>query len=87
MHEYMYVCIVCIYMCVHASVYMYVCIYICICAYMYVTVCIYIILKLGFERYRGNCPSWEGEWSGGNCPGEMSVPRMKNFMIMKIIVE
>src|SRR6218665_659147 len=30
-------------------------------------VCIYVIFKLGFERYGGNCPSWEG-----NCPGELS---------------
>ena len=35
-------------------------------------VCIYVIFKLGFERYGGNCPSWEGELSGGNCPGEVS---------------
>jgi len=31
---------------------------------------------LGFEWYGGNCPSWEGELSGGivrgNCPGEVS---------------
>ena len=32
---------------------------------------IYIILKLGFERYGGNCPSWEG-----NCPGELSGGEM-----------
>ena len=38
-------------------VYMYVSIYlyVCMCAYMYV------IFKLDFERYRGNCNSWEGE--------------------------
>src|SRR6218665_3575708 len=27
----------------------------------------YVILKLGFEWYGGNCPSWDG-----NCPGELS---------------
>src|SRR6218665_666836 len=82
MHEYMYVClhvcIVCVYTCVHTSM--------CICMYVYmyatmhvcIHVCIYVIFKLGFERYGGNCPSWEGELSGGivrgNCPGELSVP-------------
>src|SRR6218665_4052979 len=76
MHEYMYVCmhvcIVCVYTCVHASmcicmyVYMYACVHTCI--YIY----IYVIFKLGFERYRGNVPSGEGELSGGNCPGEVS---------------
>jgi len=47
MHEYMYVCIVCVYTCVHTSI--------CICMYVYmcacVHTCIYVILKLGFERY------------------------------------
>jgi len=34
---------------------------------------------LGFERYGGNCPSWEGELSGGVIvQGEMSVPRTNN---------
>ena len=46
--------------------------------------CIYVIFKLGFEWYGGNCPTWEGELSRGNCPrgifrrgncpGEMFVP-------------
>src|SRR6218665_454247 len=48
------------------------CIYVCACIYVYMHVCIYVIFKLGFERYGGNCPSWEGELSGGivrgNCP-------------------
>src|SRR6218665_4009690 len=35
-------------------------------------VCIYVILKLDFERYWGNCPSWEGEWSGGIFRGLLS---------------
>ena len=70
MHEYMHVCmhvcIVCVYTCVHASM--------CICMYVYMYVC--VILKLGFERYGGNCPSWEGELSGGivqggKCPGRI----------------
>src|SRR6218665_1823803 len=69
MHEYMYVCmhvcIVCVYTCVHASM--------CICMYVYMYACVhtcmyYVIFKSGFERYGGNCPSWEGELSG-NCPG------------------
>src|SRR6218665_4208444 len=66
MHEYMYVfmhvCIVCVYMCVHASM--------CICMYVFmyacVQTCMYVIFQFGFERYgRGNCSSWEGELSGG----------------------
>src|SRR6218665_1300250 len=77
MHEYMYVCkhvcIVCVYTCVHASmciciyVYMYACVH--TCMYICIHVCIYVIFKLGFERCRGNCPSWEGKLSGRNCPG------------------
>ena len=55
-------------LCVYA--FMYICMHVCI------HVCIYIIFKLGFERYRGNCPSWEGELSGGivrgKCPWELS---------------
>ena len=38
--------------------------------------CMHAIFKLGFELFgRGNCPSWEGDLSGGlivrgvNCPG------------------
>ena len=73
MHEYMYVCkhicIVRVYTCVHAS--MCICIYVYMCAYIMIHVCIYVIFKLGFERYGGNCPSWEGELSGG----EVSGPR------------
>ena len=38
--------------------------------YVCIHVCMYVILKLGFERYeRGNCPSWEGELSGGELFG------------------
>jgi len=49
--------------------------HVCACIYVYMHVCMYVIFKLGFERYRGNCPSWEGNCPGGNCPGgEMSVP-------------
>src|SRR6218665_3337325 len=60
----MYVCIVCVYVCVYECMYRaYICMHVCI------HVCIYVIFKLGFERYGGNCPSWEGELSGGNCPG------------------
>ena len=65
MHEYMYVrrhvCIVCVYTCVHASM--------CICMYVYMYACVhtcrYVIFKLGFERHGGDCPSGEGELSGG----------------------
>ena len=65
MHEYMYVCMyvlyayirVCMHLCVYA--FMYICMHVCI------RICIYVILKLGFERYGGNCPIWEGELSGG----------------------
>src|SRR6218665_1728830 len=61
-HEYMYVC-------------MYVCMYV-LSAYIHVRVCmhlcVYVIFKLGFERYGGNCPSWEGELSGGIVRGEVS---------------
>ena len=44
---------------------------------MCIHVCIYVIFKLGFERYGGNCPSWEGELSGeivqgGIVRGELS---------------
>ena len=55
---------VCMHLCVYAC--MYICMHVCI------HVCIYVIFKLGFERYRGNCPSWEGQLSGGKCPGELS---------------
>ena len=69
-----YVCA--LHLCVYAC--MYICMDVCI------HVCMYVIFKLDFERYRGNCSSWEGELSG-NCPGvncpeelivrvEMSVP-------------
>src|SRR6218665_20696 len=58
-HEYMYVCV---YTFVHTS--MYICMHVCL------HVCIYVIFKFGFERYRGNCPSWEGELSG-----ELSILR------------
>src|SRR6218665_666241 len=77
MHEYMYVCmhvcIVCIYTCVNAS--MCICNYACmyICMHVYMHVCIYVIFKLGFERYGGNCPSWEGELSGWGLSGGGSV--------------
>ena len=47
---------VCMHLCVYAC--MYICMHVCI------HVCIYVIFKLGFERYGGNCPSWEGELSG-----------------------
>src|SRR6218665_2327685 len=60
MHEYMYVC-VCMHLCVYAC--MYICMHVCI------QVCIYVIFKLGFEWYGGNCPSWEGELSGGELSG------------------
>ena len=64
---------------------MHLCVYACmyICMHVYIHVCIYVIFKLGFERYGGNCPSWEGivrgELSGRKCPGgivqgEMSGP-------------
>src|SRR6218665_1327849 len=80
MHEYMYVCKhVCI---VYVITYIRVCLHLCVYAFMYICmhvciqVCIYVIFKLGFDRYGGgNCPSWEGELSGGivrgNCPGEI----------------
>jgi len=76
----MHVCIVCIYTCVQLC--MHLCVYACmyICMHVCIHACMYEILKLGFERYgRGNCPSWEGELSGGelsggNCPGGISIP-------------
>src|SRR6218665_3855708 len=67
-------------------------------SYMYVCihVCIYVIFKLGFERYGGNCPSWEGELSGGIVRGgsvrgelsrgEMSGPhtsRTPQFLVVR----
>src|SRR6218665_264861 len=75
-----------IYVCAYIYVYMHVCTCIYVHVYMYACVhtYIYVIFKLGFERYGGNCPSWEGELSGeivqGSCPGgivrgEMSVPQ------------
>src|SRR6218665_1598806 len=81
MHEYMYVCthvcIVCIYTCVYASM--------CICMYVYmyacVHTCIYVIFKLGFERYGGNCPSWEGELSGGIVRGKYPFPDNVNVFV------
>ena len=59
---------------------MHLCVYACmyICMHVCIHVCIYAIFKLGFERYGGNCPSWEVELSGGSVRGivrgEMSVP-------------
>ena len=55
---------------------MYICMHVCIHV---CRLCMYVIFKLGFEQYgRGNCPSWEGELSGvncpGNCPGECPFP-------------
>ena len=41
---------------------MYTCMHVCI------HVCMYVIFNLDFERYGGNCPSWEGKLSGGKCP-------------------
>src|SRR6218665_1058688 len=66
-----------VYKCIGMHEYMYVCMYVCMYVlYAYIRVCIhlciYVIFKLGFERYGGNCPSWEWELSGGNCPGELS---------------
>ena len=71
MHEYMYVClhvcIVCVYTCVHASI--------CICMYVYMYACVHTCMyicnfQVGFWAVQGgNCPSWEGELSGGKCPG------------------
>ena len=64
-----------VYKCICMHEYMYVCMYV-LYAYIRVCmhVCIYVIFKLGFERYGGNCPSWEGELSGGivrgKCPGK-----------------
>src|SRR6218665_2060722 len=58
---------VCMHLCVYACMY--------ICMHVRIHVYRYIILKLGFEQYGWNCPSWEGELSGGivrwNCPGEL----------------
>src|SRR6218665_2895532 len=75
----MYVCMhvlcayirVCMHLCVYACMYIHVCMHVCI----HVCIHVYVIFKLDFERYGENCPSWEGELSGGNCPGrKMSVP-------------
>src|SRR6218665_281063 len=81
----MYACMYCmrIYVCACIYVYMHVCIYVCMCAYMYV-------YNIYFSSYVlsgtvGNCPSWEGELSGGelseegsvregNCQGECPFP-------------
>src|SRR6218665_948886 len=51
----------------YISVCMHLCVYACmfICMHVCIHVCIYVILKLDFERYWGNCPSLEGELSGG----------------------
>src|SRR6218665_4175492 len=76
----MHACMYCmrIYVCACIYVYMHVCIScMYICMHLCKHICIYVIFKLGFERYGGNCPSWEGELSGGelsrgNCPGELS---------------
>src|SRR6218665_575255 len=61
---------VCMHLCVYA--FMYICMHVCI------HVCIYVIFKFCFERYGGNCPSWERELSGGSVRelsrGEMSGP-------------
>src|SRR6218665_80489 len=74
---------ICMYACMsvfyaYIRVYMHLCVYACmyICMIVCIHVCIYIIFKWGFERYGwGNCPSWEGELSGGivrgKCPGEI----------------
>src|SRR6218665_719445 len=82
MHEYVYVCMyacmycVRIYVCACIYVYcVYACLYICMQVCIHVCIHVYVIFKLDFERYGENCPSWEGELSGGNCPGrKMSVP-------------
>src|SRR6218665_880496 len=72
MHAYIYVCMyACMYcMRIYVSacicVYMHVCI---LCMHVCIHVCMYVIFKLDFERYRGNCPSWEGELSGGELSG------------------
>ena len=42
---------------------------------MCIHVCIYEIFKLGFERYGGNCPSWEG-----NYPGELFGGTVRDFV-------
>src|SRR6218665_4140438 len=63
---------VCMHLCVYACMY--------ICMHVRIHVCMYAIFKLGFEQYgRGNCPSWEGELSGGIVWGEMSVPLTGDF--------
>src|SRR6218665_409684 len=61
---------ICMYVCMYV-LYAYIRVYACmyICMHVCIHVCIYVIFKLGFERYGGNCPSWEGELSGGNFPG------------------
>src|SRR6218665_3510685 len=75
----MYVCMyvlyayirVCLHLCVYAC--MYICMHVCL------HVCIYVIFKLGFERYGGNCLSWEGNCPG-NCPGEnVRAPVMRVY--------
>src|SRR6218665_300167 len=67
----------------HIRVFVHLCVYACmyICMHVCTHVCIYVIFKLGLERYGGNCPSWEGELSGGElsggkCPGELSRGEM-----------
>src|SRR6218665_3650589 len=68
MHECMYASMYVLYAYIHVC--MHICVYACmyICMHVCIHVCDYVIFKLGFERYGGNCPSWEGELSGGNCP-------------------
>ena len=65
----MHACMYCMRIYVCAKLCMHLCVYACmyICTHVCIHVCIYVIFKLGFERYGGNCPSWEG-----NCPGEVS---------------
>src|SRR6218665_1172808 len=62
------------YMTVYKCICMHVCMYVCmyICMHVRIHVCIYVILKLGFEQYGWNCPSWEGELSGVIFRGELS---------------
>ena len=61
----MYVCMYVLYACIRVC--MHLCVFACmyICTHVCIYVCMYVIFKLGFERNGGNCPSWEGELSGG----------------------
>ena len=69
---------VCIHLCVYACMYIYACVH----------TCMYICnFQVGLWAVWGDCPSWEKELSGGNCPGELSMGKCPcSFHIKHIAV-